>query len=164
MGDKFPIPQSLNTGFQQAGGSIYNPIGEVTLEDLGLVLKLTPHVNGEGDVGLDVEAEYKALGAQRINTVPSITQRRFKGSVMMREGQWAVLAGIDENTRTVSRNGLIGIAQLPGLNQVLSENTRDNKEEHTLLVIKPTITRLPMSGLISPQYLLGPIGGARVLL
>ena len=164
VGDKFPIPQSLNTGFQQAGGSIYNPIGEVTLEDLGLVLKLTPHVNGDGDVGLDVEAEYKALGAQRINTVPSITQRRFKGSVMMREGQWAVLAGIDENTRTVSRNGLIGIAQLPGLNQVLSENTRDNKEEHTLLVIKPTITRLPMSGLISPQYLLGPIGGARVLL
>jgi len=89
VGDKFPIPQSLNTGFRQAGGSIYNPIGEVTLEDLGLVLKLTPHVNGDGDVGLDVEAEYKALGTQTINTVPSINQRQFKGSVMLREGQWA---------------------------------------------------------------------------
>jgi general secretion pathway protein D len=164
VGDKFPIPQSLNTGFQQAGGSIYNPIGEVTLEDLGLVLKLTPHVNGDGDVGLDVEAEYKALGTQTINTVPSINQRQFKGSVMLREGQWAVLAGMDENTRTVTRNGLVGVAQIPGLNQVLGENTRDDKSEHTLLVIKPTITRLPMSGLISPQYLLGPIGGARVLL
>jgi general secretion pathway protein D len=164
VGDKFPIPQSLNTGFQQAGGSIYNPIGEVTLEDLGLVLKLTPHVNGDGDVGLDLEAEYKALGTQTINTVPSISQRRFKGNVMLREGQWAVLAGIDENTRTVTRNGLAGVAQIPGLNQVLSENARDDKAEHTLLVIKPTITRLPMSGLTSPQYLLGPIGGARVLL
>ncbi|MGI9073118.1 MAG: type II secretion system protein GspD [Bryobacteraceae bacterium] len=164
VGDKFPIPQSLNTGFQQAGGSIYNPIGEVTLEDLGLVLKLTPHVNGDGDVGLDVEAEYKALGTQSINTVPSINQRQFKGNVMLREGQWAVLAGIDENTRTVTRNGLVGLAQIPALNQVLSENTRDDKSEHTLLVIKPTITRLPMSGLISPQYLLGPISGARVLL
>jgi general secretion pathway protein D len=164
VGDKFPIPQSLNTGFQQSGGSIYNPIGEVTLEDLGLVLKLTPHVNGDGDVGLDLEAEYKALGTQTINTVPTISQRRFKGNVMLRQGQWAVLAGIDENTRTVTRNGLVGVAQIPGLNQVLGENTRDDKAEHTLLVIKPTITRLPMSGLTSPQYLLGPIGGARVLL
>jgi general secretion pathway protein D len=164
VGDKFPIPQSLNTGFQQAGGSIYNPIGEVTLEDLGLVLKLTPHVNGDGDVRLDVEAEYKALGAQRINTVPAISQRQFKGNVMLREGQWAVLAGIDENTHAVSRNGLAGIAQIPGLNQVLSENTRDDKSEHTLLVLKPTITCLPMSSIISPQYLLGPIGGMRVLL
>ncbi|MFL6350605.1 MAG: type II secretion system protein GspD [Bryobacteraceae bacterium] len=164
VGDKFPIPQSLNTGFQQAGGSIYNPIGEVTLEDLGLVLKLTPHVNGESDVGLDVEAEYKALGTLTINTVPSITQRQFKGSVMLREGQWAVIAGIDENTNTITRNGLIGLSQIPGLNQILSENTRDDKGEHTLIVIKPTITRLPMSGLISPQYLLGPVGGIRVLL
>jgi type II secretory pathway component GspD/PulD (secretin) len=164
VGDKFPIPQSLNTGFQQTGGSIYNPIGEVTLEDLGLVLKLTPHVNGESQIGLDVEAEYKALGTVTIQTVPSINQRKFKGSVMLREGQWAVLAGMDENTSTVTRNGLAGLAQIPGLNQVLSENTRDNKSESTLIVIKPTITSLPMSSFISPQYLLGPILGARVLL
>lgn len=83
---------------------------------------------------------------------------------MLREGQWAVLAGIDENTHTVTRNGLVGVAQIPGLNQMLSENRRDDKGEHTLIVIKPTITRLPMSRLISPQYLLGPIGGSRVLL
>jgi general secretion pathway protein D len=164
VGDKFPIPQSLNTGFQQTGGSIYNPIGEVTLEDLGLILKLTPHVNGDSEIGLDVEAEYKALGTVTIQTVPSINQRKFKGSVMLREGQWAVLAGMDENTSTVTRNGLAGLAQIPGLNQVLGENTRDNKSESTLIVIKPTITSLPMSSFISPQYLLGPILGARVLL
>jgi general secretion pathway protein D len=164
VGDKFPIPQTLNTGFQQAGGSIYNPIGEVTLEDLGLVLKMTPHVNGDGDVGLDIEAEYKALGTGTIDTVPTINQRQFKGSVMLREGEWAVLAGIDEDTNTVTRNGLVGLAHIPGLNQVLGENTRDHKRESTLLVIKPTITRLPMSSFVSPQYLLGPILGARVLL
>jgi general secretion pathway protein D len=164
VGDKYPIPQTLNNTFQQTGGSIYNPIGEVTLEDLGLILKMTPHVNGEGDIGLDIEAQYKALGTQTINTVPAINQRQFKGSVMLREGQWAVLAGMDENTTTVTRNGIAGLAQIPGLNQVLGENTRDNKSESTLLVIKPTITRLPMSSFVSPQYLLGPILGARVLL
>jgi general secretion pathway protein D len=165
VGDKFPIPQSLYTGFQQSGGgSLYNPIGEVTLEDLGLILKLTPHVTGDGNVSLAVEAQYKALGTQTIDSVPSINQRQFKGNVVLREGEWAVLAGIDENTHTRTRNGLPGLAQIPGLNQVLGENTRDDKSENTLLVIKPTITRLPMSGFVSPQYFLGPRAGPRVVL
>jgi hypothetical protein len=33
-----------------------------------------------------------------------------------------------------------------------------------LLVIKPTITRLPMSDVISPQFLLGTRHGQRVLI
>ena len=164
VGDKYPIPTSLYTGFQQTASSIYNPIGEFTMEDLGLVLKLTPRVNGDGEISLDLEADYKALGAQTFNTVPAISERQFKGTVTIGEGQWAVLAGMDENTRNITRNGLLGLSQIPGLNQVLSENTRDTQTSNTLLVIKPTITRLPMSATISPQYLLGTARGERVLL
>jgi general secretion pathway protein D len=164
VGDKWPIPQTLYTGFQQSSNSIYNPIGQVTLEDLGIILKMTPHVDGSGGISLDLEASYKALGTQTINTVPSILQREFKGSVNMREGEWAVIAGMDLNMQNVSRNGLYGITQIPGLNQFLSENTRETQISNTLIVIKPTITRLPMSPWISPQYLLGPARGERVLL
>jgi len=32
------------------------------------------------------------------------------------------------------------------------------------VVIKPTITRLPMSDTVTPQYLLGPVRGERVIL
>jgi general secretion pathway protein D len=164
VGDKYPIPQSIYTGFQQSGSSLYNPIGQVTLEDLGLVLKLSPRVNGDGDVSMEMEAEYKALGTQSFNTVPAIDQRAFKGSVRMREGEWAILAGMDENEHSISRNGVAGVSQIPGLNQILSENTRDKRVSNTLIVIKPTITRLPMSNTIAPQYLLGPRRGMRVML
>lgn len=164
VGDQYPIPTSLYTGFQQSTASIYNPIGEITMEDLGLVLKLTPRVNGDGDISLDLEADYKTLGTQTFNTVPSVGERQFKGSVTIPEGQWAVLAGMDETTRNVTRNGLFGLSQIPGLNQLLSENTRDTQTSNTLLVIKPTITRLPMSADISPQYLLGTTRGERVIL
>ncbi len=164
IGDKYPIPQTLYTGFQQSAASIYNPIGQVTLEDLGLLLKMTPHVNGDGDVSLEIEADLKALGNQVFNTVPSVSEREFKGSIVLREGEWAVLAGMNVDTVNVTRNGWAGLSQIPGLNQILSENTRDTQTSDTLLVIKPRITRLPMSGSISPQYLLGPARGERVLL
>ena len=64
----------------------------------------------------------------------------------------------------LTRNGIAGIANIPGVNQVLSENTRMRTSSSTLVVIKPTITRLPMSDTVTPQYLLGPVRGERVIL
>jgi len=163
VGDQYPIPTALsNTSVQTP--SIYNPIGQVNFVDLGVILKLTPKVASDGSIAIAIEADYKALGNQTFNTVPSVLQRQYKGNVTVREGEWAVVAGLDSNSQSVTRNGLAGLSNLSGLNQFLSENTRDTQVSNTLVVIKPTITRLPVSSAISPQYLLGPIHGMRVLL
>ena len=164
VGEKYPIPQTLYTGFQQSQSSIYTPAAQITLVDLGLVLKMIPHVNGEGDISLDVDAEFKTLSGQTFNTVPAIAQRKFSGNVVLREGEWAVLTGMDESSTNLTRNGIAGIANIPGVNQALSENTRMRTASSTLVVIKPTITRLPMSDTVTPQYLLGPVRGERVIL
>lgn len=164
VGDKYPIAQSLYSGFNQSAPSIYYPTSQISYEDLGLILKLTPHVNGEGDISMDVEANFRTLGTQTFNTVPSIAEREFKGNVSLREGEWAVLAGLEANSHSVIRTGQAGFSKIPILNQILSENTRETTESQTLIVLKPTITRLPMSASVSPQYLLGPVRGERVLL
>jgi hypothetical protein len=163
IGEKYPIPQTIFTGTTSAS-SIYNPIGQVTLEDLGIVLKLSPRVNGDGEISLDLEASYKALGTQTLDTVPAVAQREFKGSVTMHEGEWAVIAGLNAKTQSRSRNGVAGLSSIPGINQVLSENRRETIISDTLLVIQPTIMRLPMSAEISPQYFIGTGRGERVLL
>jgi len=163
-GVKYPIAQSLYSGFSQSASSIYNPVPQIQEEDLGLALKLTPHVSGDGSVMLDVDAEYKSLGTIVINTVPSIDQRKFTGNVILREGEWAVIAGLDQDSINRSRSGLAGLNDIPGLNQLLSENRRDKEKSETLILIKPHVTRLPMSATISPQILLGPARGFKVLL
>ena len=164
VGEKYPIPQSLYTGASQTASSIYNPIGAFTEEDLGLVLKITPHLNGDGAVSMEIEADYKSLGSLTLNTVPSVSERQFKGSVMLQPDQWAVLAGLDQNSKTVGRTGLAGLTSIPGLNQLLSSNDRSTTKSETLVVLKPTIQRLPVSDAIGPQFLLGTTRGVRVLL
>jgi general secretion pathway protein D len=165
VGDQYPIATSIYSGFnQQSGGaSIYEPAPQISMEDLGLVLKMTPHVNGDGDIALDLEAHYKALGNQTFNTVPAIAERAFKGSVGLREGQWAIIAGLDSSSASFTRSGLAGIGQIPGLKQLLTQTIRENETSNTLLVIKPTITRLPMAG-FSPGFLLGSRRGERVVI
>jgi general secretion pathway protein D len=163
IGDKYPIPQTIFSGTTSAS-SIYNPIGQVTMEDLGILLKMTPRVTGEGDISLDLEASYKSLGALTVDAIPAIAQREFKGSVTMHEGEWAVVAGLNAKTQSRTRTGLAGLSNVPGLNQILSDNSRESIISDTLLVIKPTITRLPMSAEISPQFFIGTGRGERVLL
>jgi general secretion pathway protein D len=163
IGEKYPIPQTIFTG-ATSSSSIYNPIGQVTLEDLGILLKLTPRISGDGAIALDLEASDKSLGAITIDTIPAVAQREYKGSVTMREGEWAVIAGLNTKTQSRTRSGLAGISSIPWVNQILSENTRETVISDTLLVIKPTITRLPMSQEISPQYFIGTGRGERVLL
>lgn len=164
VGDQYPIPQALYTGPATGLNALGSAVGQITFVDLGLILKLTPKVNGAGEIAINIDAAFKALGSQTFNTVPAVLQREFKGSVMVREGEVAVIAGLDSETFSKTRNGLIGLADTPGLNQALSENTRDTQTSQTLLIVKPTITRLPMSNTISPQYLLGPTRGQRVLM
>jgi general secretion pathway protein D len=166
VGDKYPIPTSLYTGVSQqtSGSAIYNPVGQVTQEDLGLVLKIGATVDGDGDISLDTEAQYKSLGNEVYQSVPAINQREFKGSVRLREGEYAIIAGLEQDDHTSTRNGLLGLSQIPGLAEIFSENTRDHSTSNTLILLKPVITRLPMSSIISPQFLLGALRGSRVLL
>lgn len=164
-GEKYPIAQSLYTGFAASGSaSIYTPAPQIQQVDLGLALKLTPHITGDGSITVDVEAQYSSLGSIVLNTVPSINQREFKGNVVLREGESAILAGLDQQNVTKTRNGLAGVNDIPGLNQILSSNYRDNATSQTLILIRPHVTRLPMAATISPQYLLGPARGFKVLL
>jgi general secretion pathway protein D len=164
FGEKYPIPQSLYTGYAQSASSIYNPVPQFTQEDLGLVLKMTPKVEADGSVAMDVEAEYKALGARYFGTVPSVAQRKYTGSVILREGEWAVIAGLDQKSTSTSLSGLAGLSEIPGLRHLLGSNTHDSSTTQTLILIKPRVTRLPMSAKISPQYLVGPVRGVKVML
>lgn len=164
IGDKYPIATSIYSGFSASLPSIYNPAPQITMEDLGLILKMTPHVKAGGDISLELEADFKSLGNQTFNTVPEIAERAFKGRVDLREGEWAIIAGLNSSAYTFTRTGLAGIGQIPGIKQLLSETTRETQTSDILLVIKPTITRLPVTSEVNPQFLLGSSRGERVII
>lgn len=165
IGEKYPIPTTLYTGPTSGqSASIYNPVGQVTLQDLGVILKLTPRINREGNISLDVEASLNSLGTQTFNTVPAIAERTFKGNVNVREGEWAIIAGLNTQSQSRTRNGIAGLSDVPIMNQLFSENNRDLAMSDTLLVIKPHITRTPVTWHISPEFYLGSTRGDRVVL
>ena len=93
FGDKYPIL----TGSYSVGTSVgaqYVPPPSFTFEDLGVTVKVTPHIHGMGNVTLDLESEFKILSGASANGNPIISARQLKSSVDLREQEWAVIAGL----------------------------------------------------------------------
>ena len=165
VGDKYPIATSLYSGASQslASAALYNPPPQIQMVDLGVVLKVKPVLYGDGDVSLEIEAEYQALGSISINTVPEILERQFKGTVRLRAGEWAILAGLDTQSSTTTRNGFPGVSGIPVIRDLLTEVNKTHENSQTLVLLKPHATRTEVA-ISGPSYYVGTQSGNKVLL
>ncbi len=128
-----------------SGIGIYPPMPTFNFEDLGLLLKVTPFVHSLDEVTLEIEVEFKMLGAGSLNGVPVIANRKYQGKVRLKTSEWAIVAGLLDQTKTNSVSGIPGVKDIPGLGILLRENNKSSDKNNVLVVIKPRVTSLPGS-------------------
>jgi tetratricopeptide (TPR) repeat protein len=147
MGTRFPI---LNASFAPVFNSaaisqvlqnntFQAPFPSFNYEDIGLTLKAKPLVSGNLDVNLALEMQFRTLGGQSFNGVPVISNREYKGSIVLMDGEPAVVAGAITNTDTRSLNGIPGLGAVPGLNKVMTTNSKEEDDDELLVVITPHV-------------------------
>jgi tetratricopeptide (TPR) repeat protein len=161
LGSRFPI---LNASFapifnsqaisQVIGNNSFTaPFPSVNYEDIGFTLKAKPSVHGTSEVSLQVEIQFRSLGTVSLNGVPVISNREFKGSIALKEGEPAVVAGMVSRTEQKSLTGLPAFSRVPLLHALSAENTREEDENELLIVITPYIVHNPDRQ--SPEIWLG---------
>ncbi|MCL5745163.1 MAG: hypothetical protein M1541_14770 [Acidobacteria bacterium] len=145
VGDKYPIITSTYGDTGTTTGSTVALMPSITFEDLGLVLKITPHVHGADDVTMDVDAEFKILTGESLNDIPVIANRKLKSQVRLSAGDYAIVAGLMNSSEARTISGLAGISSLPWLGLLLRQNTRENDASEAVIAIRPRIISLPGS-------------------
>jgi general secretion pathway protein D len=149
VGSRFPI---LNASFAPVfntpaisaviqNNSFQAAFPSFNYEDIGLSVKAKPMVNGNSDVSLQLEVQLRALGGQSINGVPVISNREYKGSITLMDGAPAVVAGAVTRNEQRSLNGIPGLGGVPGLNHVMTSNSKEVDEDELLVVITPHVVR-----------------------
>jgi type II secretory pathway component GspD/PulD (secretin) len=139
IGDKYPLVTNSYIGGSPGGGHVFTPPPTFNFEDLGLVLKLTPRIHGADDVSLEVDAEFKLLGAGAVDGIPIISSRKYESKVSLQAGEWAVLAGLMSRTEAKTITGIPGLTTIP----LLRGNNLNSDDGQTLIVLKPHILILP---------------------
>jgi Flp pilus assembly secretin CpaC len=130
---------SVTSGGTITGGGLYTPPPSFTFEDLGFSIKATPHIHGGGQVGLDLETEFKLLSGTALNGIPVVANRQLKSSVTLKEGEWAIVAGMVSASEARTISGIAGLATLPLVGRFLRQNTNEKDGQEVLIVIKPRL-------------------------
>ena len=142
VGDRYPIITSAYVGATGTGQATGIPPA-VQFQDLGLILKITPTVQGNGEITLDVDAEQNALSGAANNGIPIITSRHYQGITRLVEGEWAVITGLVTTVVNESRSGIPGLSSIPFLGHLFTTTTKAENVGQTLIVLKPHLISLP---------------------
>lgn len=141
-GTRYPIL----TGSYSAGttvGSQYTPYPSFKFEDLGVTLKVTPHIHGMESVTLEIESDFKLLSGSSNDGNPIISTRTMKNTIGLNEDEWAVVAGLQQNTDTRSVAGTAGVASIPILSQIFSQHMKEKDKSEILILMRPHLLSLP---------------------
>jgi len=119
--------------------SFQSPVPSFNYEDIGLSIKAKPAVSGSSDIGLNLEIQFRTLTGQSLNGVPVISNREYKGSINLMDGERAVVAGSVSRNEQRNLTGIPGFGAVPGLNQVMTSNSKQVDEDELLIVITPRV-------------------------
>ncbi|MFZ1129645.1 MAG: type II and III secretion system protein [Terriglobales bacterium] len=149
LGSRYPI---LNASFapiynnaaisKVVGNSSYTaPFPSVNYEDIGLTLKAKPLVHNNSDVALELDLEFRTLGASGSNGIPIISNREYKGGILLKEGEQAVVAGMITQSDQRSLNGLPLFSTIPALGVLTSQQSKQEENDELLILITPYVIR-----------------------
>ena len=141
VGERYPIVTARLLS-SNAADQLAVP-ATVNMEELGLILQLTPHVTGAGEVTLDLSTEFKALTGQVVDEIPVIANRKLESNVRLQAGEWAVVAGLMDSSQARTISGLAGFSRIPVVGPLFRRHTKDQAEDAVLVLLKPTILSLP---------------------
>jgi general secretion pathway protein D len=158
VGNKYPVMTGSllgGTATATTGTTPSTALSSFTFEDLGLVLKVTPHVHGTEDVSLDLEAEYKLLTGDSSNGIPVIATRKIESKVRVREGEWALVAGLMSVSDARSITGVPVVSGIPLIGRALRENDHNRTDNDVLLLLRPVLLDAPPDGSSTRQLWVG---------
>jgi type II secretory pathway component GspD/PulD (secretin) len=155
FGQRFPIPVQVYIGEGAGSPDAFAPPPQIQFENLGLTLKITPRVHAGGEVTLAVESDFKTLTGVSLNGIPVIATRNYQGQVRLKEGEWAVGAGLTDVSNTRSVSGVAGLAEIPGLGLALRENSRSRANREYMLLLKPRIVHTGPLDVATPPIWVG---------
>ena len=147
VGNRYPVlTQSFSSGISVPGSNIgvVGAIPGFTYEDLGVELKAKPQIHGDSAVTLDIELSVKSLGSQAFNGVPVIQNRQYKGMIMVKDGEPAVIAGTLSTSESKSLVGPPGLGSIPGLNRLVSDEIKSHDRTELIIIVTPRIDRAKM--------------------
>lgn len=140
VGNAIPIPTAQIQSTVTSGAPIVNTVQYV---DTGVILKVTPRINANGLVTLEVGQEVSAVATPSASTNstlgPTITERRLQSSITVSDGETVALGGLIQDTNSLTKNGLPLLSDIPVIGPVFGSTDHSVQRTELLVLLSPRI-------------------------
>jgi general secretion pathway protein D len=141
-------------------------ITTVLYRKTGLSLNITPNINSEGLVVMEIVQSISNTvpGSSGVSGAPIFFDRSVQTEVVARSGQSVLLAGLISESGSFSSDGVPWVRKVPGVGKLFSSDSRRREKTELVLIITPRIIDSPeewdsvRKGLESALELLQPEG------
>lgn len=152
-GEKYPILTSNYSSL--ASSSSKGSIPQFQYQDLGLTLKVRPHVESNDEVSLSLDMKLSSLTGASLDNLPILANRQFTSVVSLHLGDSAILVSDLSKQESREVTGIPGLSDLPGFSA--TTNRQDLKDIMELaIVITPYLVRLGHEETEGPLLILRP--------
>ena len=141
VGQTIRVPDAVS--FSSAGQQ-----SAVTPEEVGVILEVTPSINPDGFVKMEVVPEISRLSKETTDISesfksPIIERRRANTTVTVRDGETVVIGGLinDRYERTDKKVPILGDIPLIGL--FFRQKSEATSKTELLIVLRPHVVRTP---------------------
>jgi general secretion pathway protein D len=138
VGDSVPV----STGSATVLTTNNTVVNTIDYRNTGIILRVSPRVNVNGNVRLDIEQEISNVApATAASLTPTVSERKVKSSISVASGQTVLLAGLISETRQGSRNGIPILDDLPYIGDAFGHQTKSGTRTELIIFIRPQIIR-----------------------
>ncbi|MCL4217885.1 MAG: hypothetical protein KJ052_12880, partial [Candidatus Hydrogenedentes bacterium] len=128
------------------GGALQNrvPTGTQFIE-VGTILKVTPRINEEDNIILEIEAEDSDAEDKTVvtaglpSTIPEKRQRRTETKVIIHDRQTIVIGGLGSTNLSDNVDKVPFLGDIPVLGRLFKSTQKERTERELLVFITPTI-------------------------
>jgi general secretion pathway protein D len=144
VGDQVPVETGSANVLAATSTSSTTVVNSINYINTGVILRVLPRVNINGNVTLDVEQEVSGVVGTGTtpNLTPTVSQQQIKSSIAIASGQTVLLGGLITEQQSRTRNGIPVLEELPGVvGDLFATNDRSTQRTELIVFIQPQIIR-----------------------
>src|ERR1700722_16905581 len=137
---EIPLITGSYSSSQASVNGTTSPFTTIQREEVGTILKVTPHINEGNSVQLKIEQEDSSPGAKLTDSADISTNKRsIKTTVLIEDGGIIVLGGLMSDTVTESEDRVPGLGAIPLIGNLFKSRSGSRQKKNLLVFIRPSI-------------------------
>ena len=139
---EIPLVTGQYTSSTSTTSGTSSPFETIQREEVGTILKVTPHISEGNVIQLKIEQEDSSPGAKLTDSSDISTNKRsIKTTIMIDDGGIVVLGGLMQDTVTESEDRVPVLGAIPLLGNLFKSRSGSRQKKNLLVFLHPSILR-----------------------